>query len=605
LPGGGGSADGKTAAERHFTAFLLAADEKWADAAEALRQAQRLSPHDPLIKADLRASLEFHASLQPSLLAKLFSRQKPVDPIRRPDCFAHPGLNSRPLLLDTAMMFGRAKNFRAAARVLERAQRLFPNDRDVLFLLGRAYDETSRVGLALTALEAAAKLDPSKTDTWLALSNVRLLHADHDGALEALAHAEKLSPGNPAIATNRVYIMSYHGDHTDAAVRQAFAAEGLKVMAQSGPPAKSWPNDRNPERRLRVGYVSGDFRAHTSRFYFLPLFERHDRQTFELFAYSNNPFDDQHTAHFKTMFDWWTDIRDLDDGAAAAKVRADQIDVLVDLTNHMAFNRLGLFAKKPAPVCVTWLGSVWTTGMAVMNAAFQDAVMVPAGSEDAFVEPVARLGPSMFVYRPDRANVMQPGPYAESSILTFGYTGRPDRLNLRTLRMWARVLSTCDQSRLYLDYWVYSDVESEKRIMALLEAAGIDRARVSLGYTSPVWGALAKIDVQLDTVPHSGGTNILDSLWAGVPTLTLAGRVPVGRIGASHMHAVGLSEFIAENEDDFVRRAQFIASDMPRLASLREKLPQMLAASPLMDEAGFAARFTGALRQEWARYCRP
>jgi predicted O-linked N-acetylglucosamine transferase (SPINDLY family) len=286
------------------------------------------------------------------------------------------------------------------------------------------------------------------------------------------------------------------------------------------------------------------------------------------------------------------------DEALAERIRADGIDVLVDLAGHTASNRLGVFARKPAPVSVSWLGFGYTTGLTAIDYLMTDAASAPAGSESLFSEAPWRLPTPGFVYRP-AGGMGEPGllPALRQGGLTFGTLTRSVRVNHHTVRVWSAILQRAPGARLLIDSMNYRDPGMRQALLDRFAAHGIEPQRLQVGFHSPPWDVLRGIDIGLDCFPHNSGTTLFETLYMGIPYVTLAGRPSVGRLGSSILEGVGHPEWIAHSEDEYIDKAVALAGNLPRLAALRAGLRAQMQASPLMDEPGFARKVEAAYRE--------
>ena len=374
------------------------------------------------------------------------------------------------------------------------------------------------------------------------------------------------------------------------------------------PAHPSFELDRSPERRLRIGYVSPDFRQHAVALFAEPLLAAHDRSAVELHCYAEVPAPDAVTERFRALADHWHSTVGLSDEELAEQIRRDRIDVLVDLAGHTAGNRLLTFARKPAPVQVTWLlGHGYTSGLSAMDAFLADAELAPPGSDGLFSEHLVRLSRIPLAYAPPAEMPdVAPLPARANGCITFGYFGRTVRLNDAVLAAWARILHAVPGSRLMLNSSPFGEPAGREQMSARFAALGIDPARFDLVYTSPqprTWAAYGEIDIALDPFPHNAGTTTIEALWQGVPVLSLAGRPTVGRFGAAILHAVGLDDWVTNDVDAYVARAVAAAADIDALARLRAELRPRFAASPLRDAAGLAREIEAAYRTLWRRWC--
>ena len=423
--------------------------------------------------------------------------------------------------------------------------------------------------------------------------------ADFERVVSEADKALALLPDDPVLWEKRLYALSYHPDLSAADIFAEFVRWGDRFQV----PASDFSgHDRTPGRRLKVAYVSPDFRRHTSRFYFLPFFANHDHAAVEIFAYSNVKVEDEFSARFKEVFDHWRDIRECSDDEVATMVRADGIDILVDGCNHMRDDRLGVFALKPAPIQVTWLGAAWTTGLQAVDYVLFDPHIAPAHTLAR--EHIVRL-PHCFV--PFQAladtDLPAPPPCLKNGYVTFGYSGRTERLNQHTFRVWGEILRRMPTARLVLDFRHFSDPLNRQHFETLMARHGLGPDRVVMRNSSNIFKGLHDFDILLDCFPHSGGTMLVDALWMGVPVLTLAGRPPLGRIGTTFVTNIGLPHWVAASEEEYITKACTFAADSEALTALRAGMRARLLASPLMDGPGFARGVEAAYQVMWSRFC--
>ncbi len=423
--------------------------------------------------------------------------------------------------------------------------------------------------------------------------------ADFTQVREQTDLALALLPDDRAMWEKHLYYLSYHPDMAVADIFAQFVRWGDRHPL---PQSDFADHDRTPGRCIRVGYVSPDFRRHTSRFYFLPLFANHDHAVVELHAYSNVKSEDAFTARFRDSFDHWHDIRGLNDEDAAAMIRADGIDILVDGCNHMRDERLGVFALKPAPIQVTWLGAAWTTGLPMIDYVLFDRHLAPP--ETLAREHIVRL-PGCFVPFQSLSETPDPlpPPCLRNGYVTFAYSGRTERLNHDTFRVWGEILRRLPTARLVLDYRNFGELGNHAYFQGLMAAQGLDTERVTMRNSANIFEGLHDFDILLDCFPHSGGTMLVDALWMGVPALTLASRPPLGRIGTTFLCNIGLPQWVAYSEAEYIDKACAFAADVPMRVELRAGMRQRMLDSELMDGASFARGVEVAYRTMWERFC--
>jgi len=334
------------------------------------------------------------------------------------------------------------------------------------------------------------------------------------------------------------------------------------------------------ERRLRIGYVSGDFGDHPVGYFLANVLPAHDRAAVEVFCYSNSLVEDTITEHLRRSADHWRSIVEIPDSDAALIIQRDSIDILVDLSGHTAKNRLLLFARRPAPVQLTWLGYFGTTGLTTIDYNLADRFVVLKGEESNFTETVWRLPESYLCFAPPDLDIPALTPPAtRGNPITFGSFNNNAKTSPNTIALWSRVLLAASGSRLLLKTKSLADESAQQRLLDQFADHGISSDRLLFEGQSPRAEMLAiynRVDIALDPTPYGGGTTTAEALWMGVPVVTLRGERWAGRITESIVSAIGLSEFIATTPDEYVEISFRLATDLPRLTKLRSDLrPQM------------------------------
>jgi len=460
-------------------------------------------------------------------------------------------------------------------------------------------------GPAVAALERAVTLDPALAvplaeklgHSWFRLGCL-------DEALACRERALALEPRLPETESALVFLAPFReGVSASEQLRKARAFSDRYARVHHGS-RRPHENDRSPERRLRVGYVSPDFRAHVQRCFVLPVFGAHDHAVIELVCYSSVKHPDGWTERIRAHAGEWHDVSGLDDGALAEKIRGDRIDVLVDLTMHMTSNRLLSFAARPAPVQISWLAYPGTTGLDGIDYRITDPVLDPPGTAHHYSERALSLSRTFWCYDPlTEEPAVGPLPLLATGHVTFGCLNNFVKVNQSTLALWARVLRELPDSRLVL---FAPASPARDRARAALEREGVDSARVEflerLKYRDFL-AAYQRIDVALDCLPYNGHTTSLDAFWMGVPVVTQVGDTIVGRAGASMAQNLELEELVAHDADAFVSIATTLARSPDRLAELRRGLRARMKRSPLMDAAGFARELEHAYRVAWRAFC--
>jgi predicted O-linked N-acetylglucosamine transferase (SPINDLY family) len=449
----------------------------------------------------------------------------------------------------------------------ERAVALRPNFPEALANLGNALKDAGRLDDAVRAYRRALE--------------VRWDADTHSSLLFALNHAAGLSPAD------------LYAEHRGYARR----------LGASGGPRRH-PNSPDPGRRLRVGYVSGDFRTHPVAHFIEPVLAGHDRDRFEVFCYYNHGRSDEVTERLRRHATRWRDVSTLDDDALVRLVGDDAVDLLVDLSGHTGKNRLPVFARKPAPVQATWLGYLNTTGLDAVDYRISDGSASPAGFDAFHSERLVRLPHSQWCYRAPAASPDVTDRPSARPRVTFAAFSNLAKIGPPVVDLWSRLLARVQGSELWLVCPGMRSVAAEQ--LERFVRRGVDPARVRLGDIRPFRQYLelhGEVDVMLDTFPYAGGTTTCHALWMGVPVVSLVGDTAPSRGGASLLGALGLDELVARTPEDYVDIAARLAGDRARLAALRSRLRARMAASPLMDEQGFVRDLESAYRAMWSSWC--
>jgi protein O-GlcNAc transferase len=524
---------------------------------------------------------------------------------------------------------------REAPEQYRRANDLRPPHTDALINLGNVLKELGELNQASEAYEAAIRAQPRSP---VPLNNYAALLRSRGRLEEAEATLRvgiEFNPNDPALHNNLGNVLKDAGEleegiacfrralalnpadagtHSNLAYSLSFAAtdgrvvleECLRWNAHHAAPLQSeirvHTNDRSPGRRLRIGYVSPDFRDHCQSLFTIPLLSHHDHEAFEIFCYSSVERPDEITRRIAGFADVWREARPLNDAELCEVIRADRIDILVDLAMHMAGGRPQLFASKPASIQVAWLAYPGTTGISAMDYRLSDPRLDPPGFDDQYSERTIRLPDSFWCYDPltdqPAVNAL---PAMERGFPTLGCLNNPCKLTDPTLALWGGVMRALSNARLLL---MAPAGSHRQRLLRRLASHGIAADRVSFVPFRPRDQYLRSyhdIDLGLDTIPYNGHTTSLDSFWMGVPVVTRVGNTCAGRGGLSQLFQLNLLDLAAETDEAFIAAAVAMASDLPRLSKLRMGLRTRLRRSPLMDAKRFARNIESAYRQVSAR----
>ncbi len=413
-------------------------------------------------------------------------------------------------------------------------------------------------------------------------------------AISSFREAVQLLPDRHEQHTNLLMALNYSSLHSPEEVFREHTSFQRAHAREAGKDPATHSNSRDPDRRIRVGYVSSNFYEHSVAHFIKPVLDHHDQDRFEMYGYYNNDYSDPMTECLSSGFSRWYRVKSLSDDALSRLIRSDGVDILVDLNGHTADNRLLVFAAKPAPVQITWIGYPNTTGLSAMDYRITDAIADPPGTtEHLHTERLLRLPDTFSCYSPpDPCPGVAEPPVLKNGYITFGSFNNFAKITPPVIEVWCRLLERSPGSRLVLKAELFQEPASRQRIEGLFRQAGIDATRIELvGKDASRTAHLqryAEIDIALDSFPYSGTTTTCEALWMGVPVITLAGRVHAGRVGVSQMKSIGLDEFVAQTPDQYADIAAALAEKPGYLQTLRSGMRERLAASPLLD----AERFT-------------
>ena len=525
-----------------------------------------------------------------------------------------------------------------AVSAYRQAIRLRPDYPEAHHNLGNMLYEVSQFDEAVTEQQKAIALRPQYGEAYCSLGNVLRQQGKMDEAIAAYQRAVELRPAwgeaynnlggilqetgrlSEAVAcyrkaaeltkdlrvTDNLLVLLHLDSANDAkAIYEEHARWNRTYARQLAPLNPHFPNDRSEDRRLRIGYVSAYFNGHPVGRFLTPLFENHNHERLEVFCYSDVIKGDATTDRLRSGADVWRDVVRLNDEQLAQQIRSDQIDILVDLGMHTNANRIFVFARKPAPVQVTYLAYCSTTGLETMDYRLSDSFLDPDDcNQPYYSERTVRLRSYWCYPAPGDAPEVNGLPFTSSGCMTFGCLNNFSKVTDAALSIWLEILRNVGDSRLILHA-----PEGTHRLRArqLAEASGIDPQRIEFVGKAPISDYFRQyhaIDTALDPTPYGGGTTTCDALWMGVPVISLAGRTAVSRGGLSILSHIGLPELVASTVAQYVQIAIALAGDVARLTELRAGLRQRMQCSVLMDAPGFALNFEAALREMWRSWVR-
>jgi len=492
--------------------------------------------------------------------------------------------------------------------ILRRAIELQPHLAEGHYNLGIALYRANFLDEALDAYRRAIELNPAHAEAHCGLGVASLVAGKSEEASQHFHQALLLRPQYVIAHSNLVLCEQYRAGVTLAGLARSHAEWDGRHASHHRGSWQPWTLERDSERPLRLGFVSADFRRHPVGFFLAPVLEHLDPRFGEVVCYNNQAGSDDLTRRIAAAAKEWREVFRLDDDALADRIRADRIDVLVDLSGHTEGNRLLVFARRPAPIQITWIGYAGTTGMTAMDYLIADRFHVPPHLEAHYRERILRMPDSYVCFDPPvEAPAVGPLPAHAQGYITFGSFNNLAKLTPEVIATWAEIVRRIPDSRLSLVTRGLGGVGTRKQIHEAFVTAGVDPYRVELRgkmLRSELFAAYNSIDVALDPFPYSGGMTACEAFWMGVPVVTCPGETFASRHSLSHLSNVGLTETIATDRRQYIELALRLARDLPHLAELRAGLREQVLRSPLCDGERFAQNLMALLRDVWRHWCR-
>ena len=501
------------------------------------------------------------------------------------------------------MILERLERGDEAAQAYDAALALDPHYAEACNNLGHLLQRRDRLAEAEACFRKAIRLDPRYAEPHTNLGNLLKDRGDLDEAIASYRCAIELRPDLSQLHSNLLLALHYHRDYSPADLEREHRQWAERHVVPLSSARRPHSNACDPERRLRIGYVSPDFREHAVARFVLPVFERHDRARVEVFAYSDVTRPDAVTERIRTAVDQWRDSHELADEALADAVRNDRIDILVDLAAHSAHNRLLVFARKPAPVQVTYLAYCSTTGVDAIDYRLTDRFLDPPGEAVAhYTETSVRLPGCYWCYSAPPVGTL-PSTERSAGPPTFGCLNNFAKVTGATLSLWVELLRRVPEASFVL----YARGENHReRVRAAFRQAALAESRASfVGWQSlhDYLETYRRIDVALDPFPYTGGTTTCDALWMGVPVVSMTGTTAVSRGGSTLLEHATLGDCVARSEAEYIELAAGLLRDRARLSTLRTDLRGRLERSPVMDAPGFTSGLEAAYREMWRTWC--
>lgn len=569
---------------------------RWQDAERAFATCLSFDPNHPEARASYAAALLECGHLEEALTeAQQALRVAPGYP------FLHRTLGR---------IFAAMGRLTEAAQSFQECLRLSPDNPKSLETAGDFFRDSNEESLAAELFARLSTLMPESPGAWSKSGGAHMVSGLLEPALAALRRSVSLDPANSQSRSILLYASvmdpAQSGDELLAAHRQ------WQLSLGDPTPPKPFLNSPDPDRRIRLGFLSGEFSSGSMKFFLPPILRNHDRENVELFAYSAQAKQDSETQFYSEFFHHWRDVADLSDAEVEAAIRGDQIDILVDVSGHLPHRRLSVFARRAAPVQIAYPRYPCTTGLDAMDYRITDEWADPAGlTEHHYCEKLLRIPSGYLAYEPpDIAPPVSSLPALANGYVTFGFFLGPLRLNAGVFDALATTILRVAESRLLFQYAV-GDFDrpgrlARQRIEDEMASRGIDRAR--LLFRGPLeprdrLALVSQTDVALDAFPYSGQTNTCECLWMGVPVVTLSGARFSARVSAAILHRAGLGDWVATAEREYPEIAARKTSDLAALSELRQTLRSKFAASPVLDGARVTREIEAAYRTAWRTWC--
>jgi protein O-GlcNAc transferase len=575
----------------------LSALSRGDEAIQAFRQAARLTPDDAHAQSNLSVALS--RAGDPHAAVAAAQRAISLDP-RLAE--AHANLGHSYNILERS---------EDAVSAFTAALHLRPDFSDALLGLARAYKSRGRPSLGVIALLRAIALAPSESQLHFELATLYQELGEHRLAKDALSRGLKLAGPLSRLESNLLMAEQYDPASSESLAASAARNWGNRCVAATPVSRLERESPAQCGRKIRVGYVSSDLYSHPVGWLGAGPIMAHDHDDFEVVVYANQTCADALTERIRGSVDRWVPILGLDDDAVAARIVADEIDILVDLAGHTGGNRLPVFARRPAPIQVTWLGYFASTGLPTMDYALLDDAHLVDGADTLFSEEIVRLPGCRFCYTaPDHADEPKEAPSARGKPTTFGSFNNAAKINAAVIDLWAQILSETAESELMLKWRSFADPILQARTRAEFEKRGVRGDRIRFDGATPHAEMLkqyAQVDIALDPFPFSGGATSCEALWMGVPVVTLPGSRPVSRQTHSVLRTIGRAEFSASSPSSYVQTATQLARDIDRLTQIRKSLRGEMTNSSICDAKAFARKLEAEFRElvsrcrSWAR----
>lgn len=580
----------------HYLGFIAHQRDKHDLAVELMQKAVQVNPRNPIYYNNMGVALNDQGKTEEAIAAYGNAIEL------KPD-YAEAHNNLGNLLNAQGRLNDAIVSYRKALEIKPDYAEAYNN-------MGVAFKDQGKLDESIECCRKTLAITPNNPEVYSNMGNAYKEKGELKEAVDCYKNALKLKPDYDKAHSNLLLSLQYDSKNSPEWLYEQHR-EWNRIHAE--PPAKEiWPhiNDKIADRRLRIGYVSPDFRRHSCAYIIESLFKAHDKKQVEIFCYADVHRPDDMTQNLRSLSDQWRSVLGKSYAAVAEQIRKDRIDILVDLAGHTAHNRLLTFARKPAPVQVTWLGYPDTTGMDVMDYRLSDSIADPEGISDQYAsETLLRLSGGFLCYAPpNAAPAVSDLPFLKSHSITFVSFNNLSKTTPEVVTLWSKILQQIPGSRILLKSRQLADESSRNRYLQLFRDCGIVSERITmLPYAPSIEDHLKsyhQADIALDPFPYNGTITSCEALWMGIPMITLCGNRHASRVGASILTRVGLTEFIAETEADYIRKAVRLAGNIEQMKTIRTSLRGRMQKSPFCDAKGFAKSVESAYREIWGKWVR-
>lgn len=498
------------------------------------------------------------------------------------------------------------ERWKESQEACQRALEMEPKDTRARLNLGFVQEKIQEYGQAVQSFLLVLSLDPENVEARKGLASTYVALGDTDVCIPLYRKVLEMDPEAWQLRSGMLFALQYDPAVPNEKVLEEHLEFGRQVREHAGPAKArdSFPNRRTSERKLKIGYLSADFRGHVVMKFAEDVITGHDQDRFEVYCISPHPREDETTKRIRAKVDHWRDITAIEDAEAVEMLRADELDIVVDLMGHSSVQRLPLLGRRIAPVQMGWCGYSGTTGLDTMDYLVVDDIIAPPGERTFFSEEPIRLPHSYVSFSPRNFPDIRSSPFDRNGYITFGCMNNPSKVNKYVLSWWAQILKAVPFSRIMMRYHLLGDPLVDERLARVFRNAGIPPERIDMRAGGHDFlSAYNEVDIALDSFPYNGTTTTCEALWMGVPVITLRGDRFVARVGASLLTHTGTGDLIAEDPKEYIDKAIGLANDPDRLMRFREEAREFLPLTPVYDPKSFVTDLEKAYVAAFARWC--